>query len=200
MKNPAFLLVLSVALAITAIPNRAHGIITFTETDDFSGNLGSPFIIPEALGIGANTITGSLPSDMLDPFATADRDVFHVNNSSGLTVSSITVDITNFVGTTTEPLFHPGGLRLEDPGFDQESVFENGQFSLVATPADASVFEFRFAGPEDITNSEAGSMDYVVTINAVPEPSQTGILIGAMVFWFCLRRRRCRLDAKQRNG
>jgi hypothetical protein len=178
MKNTIKTLIFAVGLTIVSFPGGANAAITFTETSDFSGNLGSPFIIPDPLGLGANTITGSLPIDFV---GMEDADVFHANNPNGFTVSSITVDILNFVGTTTNPGDGGGALRLEDPGFDQKYVLGSGQFSLVPSPSNASVFEFRFFGPSDFFNSEAGSMDYLVTLNAVPEPSSVLLLVlGAL--------------------
>jgi hypothetical protein len=161
--------------------------ITFTETSDFSGNLGSPFILPESLGLGANTITGTLPED----FGQEDVDVFYVNNPSQLSVSSITVDISSFVGTLTDPSSGFGGLRLEAPGFKQETVNGNGTFSLPPSVSNATQFQFRFFGPSDITNMEAGSMNYQVTLNAVPEPS-SALLFGTFALAAALGRRRNR--------
>lgn len=190
MKNTITLGVLTIIFALVVLPTRAHAVINLIETTDFSGNLSSPFIVPESLGFGTNTITGFLPKNSDFGFEENDVDVFHVNNPDELTVSSITVEISNFVGTTTEPNNGAGALRLEDPGFDQEIVFGNGQFTIVASPANASVFEFRFIGPGDIMNDEAGSMDYVVTINAIPEPAVIGFLFGVIAFGVCLCRRR----------
>jgi len=185
MKNAIKTLTLAAGLTIVSFLGGANAAIIFTETSDFSGNLGSPFIIPDPLGVGANTITGALP----DEFGSPDIDVFYVNNPNGFTVSMITVVISNFVGTTTSPGDGLGLLRLEDPGFDQKVVLGNGQFSLVPSPSNATVFEFRFIGPDDIRNFEAGSMNYVVTLNAVPEPS-TGLLFGTFALGAALLRRR----------
>ena len=177
---------LAFILLTISVSGHANGAITYNETSDFSGNLGSPFIIPGALGFGVNTISGTLPADF---GMFGDTDVFHVNNPDGLEVTSIIVTITNFVGTPTDPSNGGGILRLEDPGFAQQSVGSNGDFTLLSAPNNASVFEFRFGGPEDFDNSEAGGMDYLVTMNAVPEPSIAGLVCIAAVGFVATRRR-----------
>lgn len=192
MKNQTNGRFLAIIFTSALVAGQGYGAFTVTETTDYSGNLGSPFIVPEPLGYGANTISGTLPANVDFGYSEADGDVFYVNNPDGLTVTSITVDISNFVGTTTNPEFGAGTLRLEAPGFDQHAVYNNGQFTLVPSPSDASVFEFRFFGPEDFMNfenREVGSMDYLVTLNAVPEPT-TGLLFGAFAVGATMIRRR----------
>lgn len=168
-------------------------VITYTETTNFSPNLGFPYIVPGTLGIGNNTITGSL---QVDEFF-ADVDVFHVNNFNEYLVQSITVDVSNFVGTTTNPMESPGALRLESPGFRNIAVWNNGQFELLTAPSNAPIFEFRFIGPEDFfigpedfLNFEVGGMDYIVTIVAVPEPSVIALLFGALAVITVIKRRK----------
>jgi hypothetical protein len=91
---------LTVALALAGIfISDAQATIIFAEVADFSSDQGSPFIVPGSLGVGANTITGSLPAGFRD----ADSDTFQVNNPSLLSISSISITITNYIGTTTEP-------------------------------------------------------------------------------------------------
>lgn len=164
-------------------------VITYTETTNFSPNLGFPYIVPGTLGIGNNTITGSL---QVDEFF-ADVDVFHVNNFNEYLVQSITVDVSNFVGTTTNPMESPGALRLESPGFRNIAVWNNGQFELLTAPSNAPIFEFRFIGPEDFMNFEVGGLDYIVTIVAVPEPSVIALLFGALAVITVIKRRKLNL-------
>jgi hypothetical protein len=100
MKKKTMTCSLTVALALAGIfTSEAQATVIFTEESDFSGDLESPFIVPGSLGVGADTITGSLPAG----FLYADRDTFQVNNPSLLSISSITITITNYIGTTTDP-------------------------------------------------------------------------------------------------
>ncbi len=191
MKHAIKALTLAVGLVIGSFPEGANAAITFTETNDFDSNLNSPSIVPEPLGIGVNTVTGSLPATLFG-FIDSDTDAFRVDNPNGLTVTAITVTVSNFVGTLNNPRSGSGVLRLESPGFDQAIIRDNGQFPLVPTQSNASAFLFRFGGPldsNDFSNREAGNMDYVVTLNAVPEPS-TGLLFGAFALGAALLRRR----------
>ncbi len=80
-------------------------------------------------------------------------------------------------------------MRLLNDEFDKKIIRGNEQFSLVFSTSNASFFDFQLNGPFDTSNREAGSMDYVVTINAVPEPS-TGFLFGAFALGTALLRRR----------
>jgi hypothetical protein len=186
MKKATKALALAGGIIISSFGGTADAAITFTETTDMSGNLGSPYILGELLGLGTNTITGSLPNS----FTLVDCDVFHVNNPGGLVVTSITVTITDFVGTTASPANGTGDLRLEDPGFDVQRTLGNGQYSLVPSSSDAPVFEFRFFGPQDSLNNEIGSMNYVVTINAIPEPSAPALVLGALGLGVVRRQRK----------
>jgi hypothetical protein len=168
-------LVLGTIIAAGVFTMKAEATLVYTESTDFSNNLGSPTSIPGSLEPGLNTISGSLPDDFGE---FADGDVFSVSNMNGYSVDSITVDISEFIGTTTDPDNSLGILRLEDPGFSQSAVWGNGQYALTVseTDADASEFLFRFGGPEDFENEEAGSMNYVVSMDVVPEPASVMLL------------------------
>lgn len=161
-----------------AVTSSTNAAISYTETSDFSGNLGSPFAIPGSLGIGANTITGSLPVEL----GSSDGDVFSVDNSSFLSISSISISISNFIGTTTDPSNGFGLFEILLPNSGSELINGNGFFLLSATINDVSQLQFRLFGPEDFMNMEYGSMDYTVTINAVPEPS-SALLTGAFALF-----------------
>ncbi len=65
MKHAIKTLYLAACFSIVSFPEGASAAFTITETNDFSSRPSLPFVIPEPLGIGANTITGSLPIDNL---------------------------------------------------------------------------------------------------------------------------------------
>jgi hypothetical protein len=74
MKKKTKALVLAVIGHSFLVTAAGYGAITSAECADFSGNPGSPFIVPEQLGHGANSIKGNLPGK-LDSGIEADGDV-----------------------------------------------------------------------------------------------------------------------------
>ena len=152
-------------------------LINYTESSDFSARFDNPTPIPGALDIGVNTISGTMPDESGEM---VDSDCFSVSNPNGYNVSSVTVSISNYYAPSGGG---EGHISIQSPSSGWETVFGNGTVSLDVTDADASDFVFRFAGPENMEERTAGSMDYTVSINVVPEPATAGLLglsVGAL--------------------
>ena len=202
-----FIATLSVTGVITT---SAHAAIAFTEESDFSDLLTDPSIIPGSLGIGVNTVIGSLPSPILPKsfhsrvivFSDPDTDFIYINNPSFLSVNSITIKISNFIGTQTDLTGGLGRIELLEESISRkntradaangQNISADGEYSLVPSVSNASQFKFRFVGPSDPLTREVGSMNYVLTLNVVPEPS-SALLFTSLAITAVFRRRRTAL-------
>jgi hypothetical protein len=160
------------AVGLVLIGRMVHAApLSFTESGDFSGNLGSPFIIAQPLDVGINTISGSLPANFL-----ADVDVFQVSVPTSLLVGSIQIDVTNYVGVQGDN----GRFEILLPNLGAVDFAADGLFSLSAIFNDPGTLKFRVLAPEVLSPPATGSYNYTVRISAspVPEPS-TFLLMGA---------------------
>ena len=135
-------------------------------------------------GVGANTFTGTLPVSL----GTTDLDAFRVSNPSLLGITSISISITNYVGTT-DPTRDVGNFQILSPNFGRENIIGDGFYTLATTLNDSSQLTIGIAAPYDPQNLENGSMNYQVTINAVPEPSSS-VLMATLALVGALRRKR----------
>jgi hypothetical protein len=162
------------------------GAIAVTEAGDWSSNLSTPYVIPSPLGLGVNTITGTLPLSG-GPFESIDTDVFRVNNPSGFFVTSITLDISSFISSPGTR----GRLDIFQPVIAAVYFGANGRYSLPSLPvalSNPSALAFRIYGPNDGSNN--GSANYIVSITAtaVPEPISASA-VGLVILGFALWRR-----------
>ena len=141
--------------------------ISFLEAGDFSGNLSSPTQITPALCTGVNTITGTTFDPILSPLP--DTEVFSVTLPSARQITSISIQVSNYVNITPtnssifEILFSANG-NLGSVLFDG-----NGNFVLPFTLADPSNIAFRInvgarSGPFGFLFD---TFDYTVTITTV---------------------------------
>ena len=183
MKTSEFGIILgSICLGLLGA-TPSPGAIAVTEAGDWSGNLSSPYVVPGSLGLGVNTITGTLPLTRGE----CDTDVFQVNNPSGLFVTSITLDISNFTASTGIR----GRLDIFQPVIAAVYFGANGRYSLPSLPvalSNPSALAFRIYGPND--NPNYGSANYIVSItaSAVPEPVSASA-VGLVTLGFALWRR-----------
>lgn len=162
---------------------RALAGFNVVETTDWSGNLGSPFLVPEPLGVGVNTLVGTLPLPSNGQFG--DVDVFQIDNPAGLMLGGfVNLEISDFVAG--------GGLglaRLELllPSSGSVNFSGDGSFAFVPNVVDLSSLRFRISAPSN-TDAAPGSASYTVTITAIPEPSTLGLLlVGALAAGAVLR-------------
>jgi hypothetical protein len=152
--------------------------ISIVETTEFSPSPLSPTVISEPLGPGINTITGTLPGESTIP----EVDVFQLGNPLSLPLA-ITISFSDFVPSVPP---HPAIVRLMAPNGGQVTADGNGQFVLPAVLSDPATLVFHMSGP-GVGGSEfitAGSANYTVTINAVPEPSGAALILLASAVFF----------------
>ena len=163
----------------------AHAAIALTETGDFSNNAASPFIVPESLGVGMNTISGSLPP----PASTfyLDYDYFTIRNPVGHLVAAVNLTISNYGG----PAGASGVLEIFSLNPNTLSFSSNGTFSLPVTLINSSDLTFRLSGlaySEGMFPRQGGTSNYTLSV-VVPEPS-SALFIGLGIAGAALSRRK----------
>ena len=150
----------------------AHAAISLTETGDFSNNAASPFIVPQPLGIGVNTISGSLPPPTDSRYL--DYDYFTIRNPVGHLVAAVNLTISSYGG----PAGASGVLEIFSLNPNTLSFSSNGTFSLPVTLINSSDLTFRLSGLAYNSSSfpyapyTGGSSNYTLSV-VVPEPSST---------------------------
>jgi hypothetical protein len=161
----------------------SQGAIAVTETGDWSGNLSTPYIIPTPLGLGINTISGTLP--LVGSF---DTDVIQVNNPSGFSIASIQLSVTSF---SAPSIYSRGRLSIFQPTSATVLFDANGNYTLPATfSSPPSLLDFRLLGPNGDGN---GSANYMISITATPVPEPvSAVAAGLAILGFAVWRKRNR--------
>jgi hypothetical protein len=185
MKRSEYGIILgSICLSLlAAIPT--HGAINVTETSDWSANLSSPYVIPTPLGLGINTISGTLP---LDGFGAIDCDVIQVNNPSGFSIASIQLSVTSF---SAPSIYSRGRLSIFQPTSAAVLFDANANYTLPATfSSPPSLLDFRLLGP---SGDGDGSANYMISITATPVPEPvSAVAAGLAILAFAVWRKRNR--------
>jgi len=206
MVEAARSLALGIAVAATLFAAPASAaVISYTEGSDLSGASASPTALG-ALGIGTNTITGSI--SCASGCSTGDfADYFNVTLAAGQKITSITVALSNFSQSNGAiGIVDANGQAIAPIAFSTN--INNGN-----TPGTLTLFTGSAAGPGTqgfhlgITgggsSSRALDFDYEVDImvadasvigpngdgQAAPEPA-TLALLGAGLFGLAATRRR----------
>lgn len=177
--------------ALAATSSAALGSVTYIETTDISNNQLAPTLITPALGIGLNTVSGTLPVQP-GTFPRPDVDFFRVTLPNTYSISSISIDVTNYVGVTGSGNF--GGLLMINTVTNAGNTgaayfYGNSSVSLNFTLADPNNIVLLVSSPNNgFPNFEAGSADYTVNINVIPAPSV--FAIAGLFGLGAIRRRR----------
>jgi hypothetical protein len=151
---------------VLVLSSAASAGITYTEGADFSGDLGSPSLITPDLDLGLNRVIGTLPTS--HGGSRADRDFFRVVLLTGFDISTISLDVSNYVGV---PSGYPGGYQIysyADGNYGWTWVAGDGNFPLSFTLGEPNNIVFQVYGPEEPGQTDAGSFDYTLNINVVP--------------------------------
>lgn len=162
------------ACALAATSSAAMATVTYIETTDLSNQQLSPSLITPALGIGLNTISGTLPVQP-GSIPRPDHDFFRVTLPNTYSISSISIDVTNFVGISGPG--NNGSLLMVNTVTNAGVtgivyLYNNNSYSLTFTLADPNNIVLAVTPPSNsFPNNQAGSLDYTVNINVVPAPS-----------------------------
>ena len=151
----------------------ARGAFTIVEGMEFSNSRFTPTILPSVLGFGDNVVIGRLPGSSTIP----DTDVFRIDNPDGMVIGPITVNFSSFSAGSP---FRPATVNLLAPNSGTITADGNGVFLLPAVISNPANLTLALIGPgqpgsEFIT---AGSANYTLTINTIPEPAVT-VFLGA---------------------
>ena len=189
-------------IALFSSSRSAEAAISLLEVGDWSDSHLAPTEISEPLGLGFNTLSGSIGQV---PF---DSDSFIIRNPFGLQIDSIMVSISNL----TWPIYPEGepivsllpGVIVVAPNHVGLVPWEDGTFPLTTdytgsgdlVLADESALLFSIFMDENPAIALSGGFDYELQITtsapevagSVPEPSAA--LLGALGGFALLRRRR----------
>lgn len=176
-----------VGLAMAALAPMAIGQIAVNESSfggDFNPGLGSPTNITPALGLGVNTITGSVGGI---GFSADALDIFRVTLPAGTSISSISLTASNWVSSTPSDLARYE-LLFAPSNTGARNFLANGTYPLTFNLGNPNDIAFRVGSPRDEFGASSGSFDYVLNLTVVPTPGATAMLgMGALA---AARRRR----------